>query len=132
MHRRIVLRIFTVQAFPFEILSVIIHFPVSPFHPSKFAPQWLSVFLPRSVLLFKIFLPFLDLTLERKPCLRFLTRCEGSYVSLFAPRTWSSEEPGWYGSWKDAVGMSAAMALVAVEGATVGLEGRDESTPKDL
>jgi hypothetical protein len=34
-----------------------------------------------------VFRPFFDLNLERKPCLRFLTRCEGSYVSLFAPRT---------------------------------------------
>lgn len=78
---------------------------------------------PRSFLLFNVLRPFFDLSLERKPCLRFLTRCDGSYVSLFAPRTWSREGPGWYVSWADVVGTSAAIACVLVDGVKVGREG---------
>jgi hypothetical protein len=76
--------------------------------------------------------PFFDLSLERKPCLRFLTRCEGSYVSLFAPRTESRERPGCDGSWKEDVGMSAAIACVAGDGETVGREGIRERILRNL
>ena len=87
---------------------------------------------PLSFLLFNVLRPFFVLSLERKPCLRFLTRCEGSYVSLFAPRTWRRARPGWEGSWNDAVGTSAAIAWVASDGVAVGREGSCERILRGL
>jgi hypothetical protein len=89
------------------------------------------VLRPRSFLLFNVLRPFFDLSLERKPCLRLRTRCEGSYVSRFAPRTWSSVSDG---SWTNGVvGMSAAIARTAVEeGVAVGREGSWERMLRGL
>jgi hypothetical protein len=53
-------------------------------------------------------------------------------VSLFAPRTESRERPGCDGSWKDDVGMSAAIACVAGDAETVGREGSCERILRDL
>jgi hypothetical protein len=53
-------------------------------------------------------------------------------VSLFAPRTESRERPGCDGSWKEDVGMSAAIACVAGDGETVGREGSRERILRNL
>jgi hypothetical protein len=53
-------------------------------------------------------------------------------VCVFAPRTESRERPGCDGSWKDDVGMSAAIACVAGDAETVGREGSCERILRDL
>lgn len=60
--------------------------------------------LPFVLRLLIIFFPVLDLSRAKKPCLRFRTRCDGSYVSLFAPLT-SNSGPGplWSGNVLDVV-----------------------------
>lgn len=60
--------------------------------------------LPFVLRLLIIFFPVLDLSRAKKPCLRFRTRCDGSYVSLFAPLT-SNSGPGpfWGGNVLDVV-----------------------------
>jgi hypothetical protein len=47
--------------------------------------QWLRVLLFFKSLLLIRLRPFLERMRARKPLLRFLTRCEGSYVSLLGP-----------------------------------------------
>lgn len=93
--------------------------------------QWLIVFLPFARLRFSTLRPVLVRNRDRKPCRRLRTRCEGLYVSRFAPLIWSSDNDGCRGKCTAELGVSSATGVVLL-GCMDGRIGNCESIEKAL